>query len=230
MPKDQISISIQRFQYGPIVALKDIITTIHRGALLAILGPNGSGKSSLLKIIAGLEKCKGSVRGQKNFKLAYLPQSTSFDKHFPLKIKEVVAMGLWPEMRSFFRLPKDAPRRITEALKAVGLAGFENRSLSQLSGGQLQRVLFARMFVQEADLILLDEPFSGIDTKTTKDLLKLIHQWHENGKTVLVVLHDTAIVRDHFPEALLLSQQLIAHGPTETVLKPETLARAVFGD
>jgi zinc/manganese transport system ATP-binding protein len=230
MPKDQLSISIQRFQYGSILALKDVTTTIPRGSLLAIIGPNGGGKSSFLKIVAGLESCKGSVKGRNNFTKAYLPQNTAFDKNFPLQIKDVVGMGLWAEMRSFYRNPVDASPRILAALKVVGLQGFENRSLTQLSGGQLQRVLFARIMIQQADLILLDEPFAGVDTKTTRDLLTLIHKWHEAGKTILIVLHDMAMVREHFPETLLLSQTLIAHGPTENVVTKETLARAVFGD
>ena len=230
MPKDQLSISIQRFQYGSILAVKDVTTTIPRGSLLAIIGPNGGGKSSFLKIVAGLESCKGTVKGRNNFTKAYLPQNTAFDKNFPLQIKDVVGMGLWAEMRSFYRNPADANPRILAALKVVGLHGFENRSLTQLSGGQLQRVLFARIMIQQADLILLDEPFAGVDTKTTKDLLALIHKWHEAGKTILIVLHDMAMVREHFPETLLLSQTLIAHGPTENVVTKETLARAVFGD
>ena len=113
-----------------------------------------------------------------------------------------------------------------EAIVQVGLEGFESRLIGTLSGGQMQRVLFARLLVQDAELILLDEPFTGVDSRTTSDLLAMIHAWHRHGRTVMAVLHDFDQVRQHFPRCLLLSRQAIAIGDTELVMTPANLQRA----
>ena len=123
-------------------------------------------------------------------------------------------------------LPQRPTAKIREALAAVGLEGFERRAIATLSGGQLQRMLFARLLLQDAAIILLDEPFTAIDTKTTADLLDLVARWRAEKRTVLAVLHDFELVREHFPQTLLLAREAIARGRTEDVLTPENLLKA----
>lgn len=202
---------------------------IEEGTLCALVGPNGAGKSTLLKGIMGqLQPLDGSVELHEvdRTEIAYLPQLSQVDRTFPVTVEEVVSLGAWRETGAFGRLRTKHKKRVKAALDRLGLGGFEKRLLSTLSGGQMQRVLFARLLVQEADLILLDEPFTGIDNKTTLDLLDLIHHWHHVGKTIVAVLHELDLVKQHFPQTILLSRQLIGYGDTATVLTNENLAKA----
>ena len=196
------------------------------GSLTAIVGPNGAGKSTLLKAIGGaLKPLEGNIDTRAR-RTAWLPQLAEVDRSLPLDVRGFVAMGLWAEIGAFGSVRPAHRTRIDEALHAVGLHGFERRSLTALSGGQMQRVLFARLLLQDADLILLDEPFTAIDQRTAADLIDLVRRWHGEGRTVLAVLHDHDTVRAHFPETLLLARRKIAHGPTAQVLTPENLFRA----
>lgn len=197
------------------------------GALLALVGPNGAGKSTLLKGIVGEIRClEGRIdRPGAAATIAYLPQAGEIDRSFPLRVLDLVAMGLWRRLgawRSVSRHRAD----LTRALAAVGLGGFEDRPIGTLSGGQFQRALFARLVVQNASVILLDEPFTGVDGRTSADLLALIRTWHGEGRTVVAALHDLAQVRSHFPETLLLAREPVAWGPTAAILTPANLARA----
>ena len=135
-------------------------------------------------------------------------------------------MGLWPKRGLLGRYTKQDREAVSHALLSVGLSGFETRPLDTLSGGQLQRALFARVLVQDADIILLDEPFNAIDAKTVGDLIEVIHRWHGDNLTVMVVAHDLDLVRQHFPETLLLARGPIAWGKTGEALNPENLLRA----
>jgi zinc/manganese transport system ATP-binding protein len=202
---------------------------VESGALLAICGPNGAGKSTLLKGIAGtLAPLGGSIAlpRVKPRDIAYLPQAADIDKSFPINVFDVVAMGLWKRCGLFGGISHSENAKIREAIAAVGLEGFESRPIGTLSGGQLQRMLFARLLMQNAALILLDEPFTAIDSKTVADLLDLVARWHEEQRTVLVVLHDLDLVRDYFPQTLLLAREAIARGKTDAVLTPENLLKA----
>jgi len=202
---------------------------VESGALLAICGPNGAGKSTLLKGIAGtLSPLTGSIALPciKPRDIAYLPQAADIDKSFPISVFDVVAMGLWTRCGLFGGISKSDTAKIREAIAAVGLDGFESRTIGTLSGGQLQRMLFARLLLRNAALILLDEPFTAIDSKTVADLLGLVARWHEEQRTVLVVSHDLDLVREYFPQTLLLAREAIARGKTETVLTPENLLKA----
>ncbi|MEC7205004.1 MAG: ATP-binding cassette domain-containing protein, partial [Pseudomonadota bacterium] len=145
---------------------------------------------------------------------------------FPLSVVDLVAMGLWREIGPFGWLDRARRARIDAAIAAVGLTGLEGRSIGTLSGGQLQRALFARLLLQDARLVLLDEPFTAIDARTLSDLLGVIQGWHGEGRTVITVLHDTETVRAHFPDTLMLARELVAHGPTEKVLTSENQFRA----
>jgi zinc/manganese transport system ATP-binding protein len=197
------------------------------GSLTAVVGPNGSGKSTLLKGIVGVIKpMAGRIEHHAGCRMAYLPQHSEIDRHFPAQVRDIVALGLWPKRGMLGRLNGEDRQEIGHALAAVGLDGFEERPLDTLSGGQLQRSLFARVLLQNADLILLDEPFNAIDARTLSDLIELVKRWHGEQRTVLVVLHDLELVRNHFPETLLLARQPVAWGKTGEVLMPGNLLRA----
>ena len=158
--------------------------------------------------------------------IAYLPQQSDVDRSFPLSVVDLVAMGLWREIGAFGRLARGHRGRVEDAIAAVGLTGFEDRPIGALSGGQMQRALFARLLLQEARLVLLDEPFTAIDQRTMADLLGVVRRWHGEGRTVLAVLHDFDTVRAHFPRTLMLARELVAHGPTAQVLTAENQLRA----
>lgn len=208
-------------------AVHHLSGTVGRGSLTAVVGPNGSGKSTLMKGIVGvLEPMSGACIRKAGSRIAYLPQQSEIDRSFPARVVDLVSLGLWPKRGLLGRFTGDDRANVSKALMAVGMAGFENRPIDTLSGGQLQRVLFARVLVQDADLILLDEPFNAVDAKTVGDLVDLIKRWHGEERTVMVVVHDLELVREHFPETLLLARQPVAWGNTMDVLKPENLLRA----
>ena len=202
---------------------------VAQGGLLAIVGPNGAGKSTLLRAIVGLLKpLAGSilVHGLDVKDIAYLPQTSDIDRSFPISVFDFVGTGLWRQTGLLGGIGKEARGRIAQALAAVGLSGFENRGIGTLSGGQMQRMLFARVLLQDAGLILLDEPFNAVDAKTSADLLTLVKHWHGEHRTVLAALHDMDLVRAHFPEALLLAREKVAWGPTTEALTVQNLLDA----
>jgi len=202
---------------------------IAEGSLTTIVGPNGAGKSTLLKgVIGTLAPLEGRIAlgGLGRDDIAYLPQQSDIDRSFPISVLDLVAMGLWREMGPFGRLRPRYRGRVAAAISAVGLTGFEDRAIGSLSGGQMQRVLFARLLLQDARLVLLDEPFTAIDARTMADLLGVVRRWHGEGRTVVAVLHDFETVRGHFPETLMLARELVAHGPTAEVLTAENQFRA----
>lgn len=209
-------------------ALHHISGQFVAGALTAVIGPNGSGKSTLLKSIMGLLKPSGGrVRTTTpRSRIAYLPQTAEIDRSFPLQVRDCVLLGGWATVGAFGGANRDVLVRADAAINAVGLAGFEARAVGSLSSGQFQRVLFARLLMQDAELILLDEPFNAMDSRTTAALLALIHQWKAQGRTVVAVLHDEAQVRAHFDQTVLLARELVAWGPTVQVLTDANLQRA----
>ena len=210
-------------------AVQNLETEIAEGSLTAIVGPNGAGKSTLLKGVTGsLTPLGGRVTfgGMNREEIAYLPQQSEIDRSFPLSVVDLVAMGLWREIGPFGWLGRERRSRVEAAIAAVGLTGFESRPIGSLSGGQLQRTLFARLLLQDARLVLLDEPFTAIDARAMADLIGVIQQWHNEGRTVITVLHDVETVRSHFPETLMLARELVAHGPTDQVLTAENQFRA----
>ena len=213
--------------YGAHPAVHGLSGSVAHGELLAIIGPNGSGKSTLLKGIAGsLSPMAGDCVHTDGCRIAYLPQQAEIDRTFPATVLDLVKLGLWPKRGLLGRIRDTDRQAIAQALQAVGLEGFEKRTIDTLSGGQLQRALFARVLLQDADLILLDEPFNAIDTKTVDDLVGVIERWHAEKRSVIAVMHDLELVRNHFPNAMLLSREPIAWGPTEEVLQADNLRRA----
>jgi zinc/manganese transport system ATP-binding protein len=195
------------------------------GSLTAIVGPNGAGKTTLLRAIAGLHKPqKGCVQAAD--RIALLPQASTLDRSFPISCLDAVMLGLWRQSGAFRGVTAAGRAQAERALEAVGLKGFARRPVGSLSAGQFQRVLFARLLVQDAPVILLDEPFNALDARTAAELLDLVKRWHGEGRTVVAVLHDLDLVRRDFPETLLLARDPIAWGPTEQVLTAANRLRA----
>ena len=175
-------------------AIHHLVGMVASGTLTAVVGPNGAGKSTLLKGIAGvLSPLSGAIRVEAvdRPRIAYLPQAASLDRSFPLSVYDLVAVGLWSNTGPFRGIGAAHRQKIETALAAVGLTGFERRPIGTLSGGQMQRALFARLLVQDAGVILLDEPFTAIDSGTTADLLDIVTHWHAEKRTVVAVLHDS---------------------------------------
>jgi zinc/manganese transport system ATP-binding protein len=202
---------------------------VETGALVAVVGPNGAGKSTLFKGIVGfLKPLAGSIErdGLNAHDIAYLPQIADIDRSFPISVYDMVAMGLWRRKGLFGGIGSKDQGAIEAAIAAVGLTGFEQRIIGTLSGGQMQRMLFARLLLQDARLIVLDEPFTAIDAKTTADLLDLVRRWHGEKRTVLAALHDIDLVRATFPQSLLLAREPVAWGATREVLTAENLSKA----
>jgi zinc/manganese transport system ATP-binding protein len=195
------------------------------GALMAVVGPNGAGKSTLFKGIVGVIKPLAGGINLRARDIAYLPQIAEIDRTFPISVYDMVAMGLWRQAGLFGGIGR-AERRVHEAIAAVGLTGFEERTIGTLSGGQMQRVLFARLLLQDARVIVLDEPFNAIDSKTASDLCALVMRWHDEKRTVIAALHDLDLVKSMFPEALLLAREPVAWGRTADVLTAENLLKA----
>jgi len=213
--------------YNSHPAIHHLSGTIRRGSLTAVVGANGSGKSTLMKGIVGvLKPMAGAVVRAPGVRTAYLPQQSELDRTFPARVVDLVSLGLWPKRGLLGRYTREDRESVSKALMAVGLGGFETRPVETLSGGQLQRTLFARVLLQDADLILLDEPFNAVDAKTVGDLIQLIKRWHGEERTIMVVVHDLDLVRENFPETLLLARQPVAWGETRETLRPENLLRA----
>jgi zinc/manganese transport system ATP-binding protein len=213
--------------YNSHPAVHHLNGAVKTGSLTAVVGANGSGKSTLMKGIVGvLKPMAGVCLNAKGARIAYLPQQSELDRSFPARVVDLVSLGLWPRRGLLGRFTRDDRDQVSKALMAVGLGGFEKRPIDTLSGGQLQRALFARVLLQDAEIILLDEPFNAVDAKTVGDLIALIKRWHGEKRTVMVVIHDLDLVRRHFPETLLLARQPVAWGETIETLKPENLLRA----
>ena len=210
-------------------AVHHISGEVARGDLLALVGPNGAGKSTLLKGMVGqLKPLSGSLSldGLRRTDIAYLPQQIDIDRTFPITVFDAVAMGLWHDIGAWRGLDRSRSLGVRGALHTLGLQDLGERSVGALSGGQFQRVLFARLLLQDAAIILLDEPFRAVDTKTVEDLLRLIDRWHREGRTVVAALHDLDQVRAHFPNTLLLAREVVAWGPTRQVLTQKNLAKS----
>lgn len=199
---------------------------IEKGQFCALVGPNGAGKSTLLKAITEQVKPSQGCVCCSACSVAYLPQRAQMDCTFPMTVKDVVLTGVWPETGAFKAVKKHHKKAVSEALASVGLAGYEKNPLTALSGGQFQRVLFARMLMQDAELLLLDEPFVGVDEQTIADLMQLLVHLNEQGKTIVMVSHDLNWVREHIPFAFLISTELIASGESANVLTEKNLSTA----
>ena len=229
MSRGSISVSQLDVAYDRHAALSGIDGCFEAGSMTAVIGPNGAGKSTLVKAIVGLLRPAAGriLRPDITAKdLAYLPQAAEIDRTFPISVCDTVMLGAWRHTGAFRAASREVAAQTAEALCAVGLDGFGRRHIGSLSAGQFQRVLFARLLLQDAPVIVLDEPFTAIDTRTTRDLLDLVRRWHGEQRTIIAVLHDFDQVRANFPQALLLAREQIAWGPTEDVMSASNLLRA----
>jgi len=230
MARGSVTLRELTVAYRDRVAIEAVSGTFSPGSLTAIVGPNGAGKTTLLHAIAGLlaprsgsiDVAGADVPGD----LAHLPQSHAIDRDFPISVLEIAALGGWRSIGILGRVPPDLRPSAMAALRAVGLHDQADRMIGELSIGQFRRALFARVIVQDAAIVLLDEPFAGVDASTSEDLLQLVRCWQGEGRTVLVALHDLEQVRSIFPETLLLARKAIAWGETAGVLVPENLVAA----
>ena len=206
-------------RYGRRVALEAVSGEFASGSLTAVIGANGAGKSTLLAAIAGVVRlASGVVNCAARHRLAYLPQLAAIDRDYPLTVAELIALGGWREFGAF-RAPGAALRaRAAAAAETVGLAGRLARPIGEISVGELQRALFARLVLQDAAVILLDEPFAAVDAQTMSVLLDQVTRWHQEGRTVIAVLHDLDLVRARFPSTLVLARRCIAWATTEAAL------------
>lgn len=204
-----ITLENVELRHGGRVILSGLSGTVDTGSLTALIGPNGSGKTTLLRAIAGLHPLAGGRidrHGVSSADTALLAQGSHMDRSFPITCRDVVALAA-TQVGAFRSIGRGRMAATSAALERVGLGGMESRPIQALSAGQFQRVLFARTIVQDAKLILLDEPFTAVDTATTQLLLSVVHDWHVQGRTVIAVLHDMDLVRQHFPHTLALTGQ-----------------------
>ncbi|MEM1201123.1 MAG: ABC transporter ATP-binding protein [Pseudomonadota bacterium] len=212
--------------YGGVPLVRDIAFELAPGDVFAVVGHNGSGKSTLIKTILGtLSPVTGQLTwpGGKPETIAYLGQQTEFDRRFPIRVRDLAAMGAWSGLGLAGRIDAACQARIQAALERTGTLEIADMPLYKLSAGQLQRALFARTMVQDASLILLDEPFTAVDQSTEAALLSLIDEWAGEGRTIILVLHDLTAVLEHCTSALLVGDGRTRFGaPTET-LTPSNL-------
>jgi len=227
----------QQRTLAPAIVVEDLVVAYERhpavhhlsgsfpaGGLTALVGPNGGGKSTLLKALAGVLPVSSGrldLDGLRRRDIAYLPQHAEIDRTIPLSVLDLVCVGFLPRAGLFGGIGRAMRAEAQRALQLVGLGGFENRLIDGMSIGQFQRALFARVLVQDARVILLDEPFNALDARTIADLLALLRRWHAEKRTVIAVLHDFEMVRQHFPDAVYLARRLIAWGKIDDVLTPE---------
>jgi len=212
-------------------AVHHISGTFEAGSLTAIAGPNGAGKSTLLKAIAGIlvpEEGRITIAGTTRERIAYLSQAPEMQRDFPMSVLHMVATGFWHQTGAMGTITPHMRQQAAGALAEVRLQGMEKRDLSSLSAGQFQRALFARLLLQDAALMLLDEPFTAIDESTTAHLMDIVLRWHREKRTVICVLHDFEQIRKYFPQCLLLARECIAWGESAKTLHPEKLLNARF--
>ena len=212
--------------YPNVTLFRGLSMDVENGSTLAVLGANGAGKSTFVKMLLGLiEPLSGRLNWPKGRprEIGYLAQMTEFDRRFPIRVRDLAAMGAWRGFGIRGSLDHRERALVDEALDAAGILDIADRSLHTLSGGQLQRALFARVIVQDASLIVLDEPFAAVDQSTEAHLLTIIRLWQEEGRAIVLVIHDLSSVLDHCSHALLLGGEAATQGSVDDVLTPERL-------
>lgn len=213
--------------YGPHKALENISGTFQAGSLTAVAGPNGAGKSSLLKLIAGLvrpRKGRITLAPEMRDKIGYLPQSSAIARDYPLSVMQTVCIGFWPELGDIAAISSSHKKRALKALEQVDLAQMKDRQIGMLSGGQFQKLLFARLYLQDPQILLLDEPFASLDGETTARLIGILLDWHKKGKTIICVLHDLLLIKKYFPDSFLLAGKCLGTGHTHVLFEKNLLS------
>lgn len=222
--------------YGGDPVLWDVSLELPEGCIMGVVGPNGAGKTTmllaalgLLPPLAGRVEVHGQTLDAMRDRVAYVPQRRSVDWDFPASVMDVVLMGTYGRL-GWFRRPRAKQRdEARHALELVELGDLGDRQISELSGGQQQRVFLARAFVQKADLLLMDEPFAGVDAKTERSIVRLLHGLRDEGKTLLVVHHDLATVGEYFDQVALLNRKLVACGPVGETFTDAHIERTYGG-
>lgn len=212
--------------YDDLTLFRGLSMNIEAGSTLAVLGANGSGKSTFVKMLLGLiDPMSGRITwpGGKPKEVGYLAQMTEFDRRFPIRVRDLAAMGAWKGFGFDLGLDRATQNQVDAALDIAGISDIADRSLHTLSGGQLQRALFARVIMQDAPLILLDEPFAAVDQTTEAHLLSLINRWRSEGRAVVLVVHDLSSVLDHCSHALLLGNSEASYGTVDDIVTPTHL-------
>jgi ABC-type Mn2+/Zn2+ transport system ATPase subunit len=219
--------------YGQRRALEDVSFSVPRGAMLGVVGPNGGGKSTLIKAMLGIVPVDGKVEllghgvSRASRKLVgYVPQREEVNWNFPLSALDVVLMGRVPSLGLLRRHGERDRRLAREALETVGMDHHARTRIRELSGGQQQRVFLARALAQEAEILLLDEPVSGVDAPSQHEIFDLLHRLQAAGKTIVVTTHDLSCVAERFDLALLLNRRVVALGRPEEVFTKELLNEA----
>ena len=232
MSADAISVTELTVDYDGTTAIQDVDFKARAQKLTAIVGPNGAGKSTLIKALLGLIpirtgtiSCFGASPKQYRKNISYVPQRAQIDWEFPANVFDVVAMGLYGELGLLRRFSSAHKDRVQSALSDVDMAEFATRQISQLSGGQQQRVFLARSIVQDAELILLDEPFGGIDAKSEAVIVDILRRQMQNGKSIVAVHHDLSTVKDYFDDVILLNKRVITFGPVSDVFTKSNIEK-----
>lgn len=235
MPEIAVSVRDLSVAYDRKRVLNNIFLDIESGHRYGILGPNGSGKSTLLKAMLGLvDDYEGRIRvlGEEidavRRRVVYVPQRSEIDFTFPATVRDVVLMGRYTHKRVFQRLNAEDRELAEAAMRELGILDLQRRQIGELSGGQQQRTFLARALAQQAEILMLDEPFVGVDIPTEEKIIEVLRGLSDAGKTLLVVHHDLQAVPEYFDHVILLNRRLIAAGRTEDVFTPETL-RSAFG-
>ncbi len=222
--------------YGDRAVLWDVDAAFPCGTMSAVIGPNGAGKSTLLKAALGIiprDSGHVAIHGRPleaaRSEFAFVPQASGVDWDFPTSVREVVEMGRYRQAGWFRRLRRVDREVVARSLDHVGMTPYADRPIGRLSGGQRQRVFLARALAQEASLLIMDEPFAGVDARTEDAILTLLTELRDAGSTIVIVHHDLRTVRERFDNALVLNVRAIAAGPVDEVLTDEVLARAYGG-
>jgi manganese/zinc/iron transport system ATP- binding protein len=238
MPNSEIPLAIQDLTVAwsrkPVIW--DVDFDVSPGQLVGIIGPNGAGKSTLLKAIMDLvPKASGRIQvfgktwRQNRHRVGYVPQRESVDWDFPVSVLDVVTMGLYGQIGWLRPVRRCHREQALRALERVGIGELASRQIAQLSGGQQQRTFLARALVQDADLYLMDEPFSAVDAATEQAIVALLREMRAAGKTAVVIHHDLHTVPEYFDSVVLLNMRVVAQGPTSTVFTKENLERTYGG-
>jgi ABC-type Mn2+/Zn2+ transport system ATPase subunit len=229
MPQPLLSVRNLSLSYDDDTALHNISFDVPAGDMLAIIGPNGAGKSSLLKAIIGLVQAQSGRIEVEHSRLGYVPQHQAVDWQFPVTVKDVVMMGLARQI-GWLRFPRrEHHERVETALKRVGMLAFARRQIGELSGGQRQRVFIARALAQNNDILLLDEPFAGIDAVTENDLMNSISELNQEGITILLTTHDLNMAFKRFKRVLAIKHHLVGIGSPQEMYTPEILGELYGG-
>lgn len=235
--KEEITVSGLTVTYGDVVAMRDATFTAQSGTVTGILGPNGSGKTSLMKGMLGLVRTSSgttSFSGQRlsrvRQQVAYVPQRKEIDWDFPITVADMVLMGTYPRLGMFDRPGPEERRRADESLERVGMSAFRGRQIGELSGGQQQRVFIARALAQAPTYMFLDEPFTGVDVKSSKTIVDVLDAARSDNTTILIVDHDLARAKAKFDQIILVDHEVVAAGTPDEVLTASIITDVYLTD